>query len=72
MHAYIEHNGKHYSVTFGSGYYGFTRISHTFDVSTQGFKARASYAQRTVTVDPNGRLGMQILRKAAAQLITTK
>lgn len=69
MHAYVEHNGKQYRVTFGL--YCGTKITHTYDVSTQGFNARASYTQRTSWVDASGRLGQAILRKAAGQILDT-
>jgi hypothetical protein len=71
MHALVNHKGKQYVVTFNR-LWGQPRISHTYDVSTQGYSARASYTTRTSTVEPYGRLGMIILRKAGAQILDTK
>jgi hypothetical protein len=71
MHAYIEHNGKHYSVTFNR-LWGQPSITHSYQVSTRGSRARARYTPRTSEVNPDGRLGLVILRKAAEQLLTTK
>lgn len=69
MHAIVEHKGKQYAVRFT--WSGHIRISTTYDVSTQGFSARASYVTRTTWVEPCGRLGTVILRKAAAQILDT-
>ena len=71
MHALVNHNGKQYEVTFNR-LWGQPWITHTYDVSTQGYSARASYTTRTSEVNPYGRLGLVILRKAAEQLLTTK
>lgn len=69
MHAIVSHKGKQYAVRFsGSGH---IRIGTTYDVSTQGFSARASYVTWKTWVEPYGRLGMVILRKAAAQILDT-
>ena len=70
MHAYIEHKGKRYSVTFGRRYGA--EITHTYEVSCGGFSARKRRTPRTSWVDPDGRLGSAIMRKAAEQVLTTE
>lgn len=69
FHAFVEYKNKNYTVTFSDHFAGHS-ITTTYDVSTRRSSARASYTRRTSWVNPDGRLGLAILRKAAERLLS--
>lgn len=71
IHALVVHNNRRYSVRFGC-LYG-TEIISSYTVDRRGKdRARPVYVEMRRDVDACGRLGMEILRKAAESLLSNE